>query len=123
VGAGVGVGIAVGDGGAAVTVEATVVVARGEARISVGSPPPFWQARRARAAAKAARADDALKLDISRRFYRKNSLRCTQYRVSRHVRDHGPPMVSLSNREPPLILSLSKDERPEAAWRSMSDLT
>jgi hypothetical protein len=76
VGAGVGVGLAEGDGGAAVAVGAAVTVATGEAPIPAGSPSLFWQARRARAVARAAKANIPLELDISRRFYRKSIAEC-----------------------------------------------
>ena len=76
------VGAAVGDGGLAVAVWAAVTVATGEAPMPVGSLSLFWQARRARAAARAARASIPLKLDISRRFYRKSIAECTLHHRS-----------------------------------------
>jgi hypothetical protein len=87
VGVGAGVGLAVGDGRVAVAVGAAVTVATGEAAMLAGSLSLFWQARRARPAVRAARASRPLKLDISRRFYRKSTAECTPYRVSKHVRD------------------------------------
>ena len=57
--------------------------------IAVATPfqRAVWQARRARPAVRAARASIPLRLDISRRFYRKSTAECTPYRVSKHVRD------------------------------------
>jgi len=87
VGVGAGVGLAVGDGRATVAVGAAVTVATGATAMLAGSLSLFWQARRARPAVRAARASSPLKLDISRRFYRKCAAKCTPYRVSKHVRD------------------------------------
>jgi hypothetical protein len=62
VGAGVGVGLAGGDGEAAVAVAATVPVSERSTLIPAGPLPPFWQASRRLAAAKAARASIPRKL-------------------------------------------------------------